>query len=225
MYTISNFQEAVQQGTGMGGYVWVALIIFFLMVFLGWLVSSKGWLKKEEAPAAAGHAPASTDHAAPESHATHAAEPQHLESAHGIIPPSDWESPEHGASASTAQEDLHGQPAQTELLSSEPAPARKALVPSGVEAAPEAKESAPDDLTILEGIGPKVAKVLAGAGITTFDGLAKAEFSRVRAALDAAGYKYMEPAGWIEQAAVAARGDMQGLKKLQGELKGGRRIP
>jgi hypothetical protein len=33
----------------------------------------------------------------------------------------------------------------------------------------------------------------------------------------------MDPTGWIEQARLAARGDMEGLKKMQAELKGGRR--
>ena len=62
MYTISNFQEAVTQGAGMGGYVWVALIIFFLMVFLGWLVASKGGLKKKETPAIIDREHDSNDH-------------------------------------------------------------------------------------------------------------------------------------------------------------------
>jgi len=44
-----NTIRILEEG-GVGGYVWVALVIFFLMVFLGWLVASKGWLKKEEEP-------------------------------------------------------------------------------------------------------------------------------------------------------------------------------
>jgi predicted flap endonuclease-1-like 5' DNA nuclease len=82
---------------------------------------------------------------------------------------------------------------------------------------------AQDDLTSLEGIGPKVAKVLAGIGITTFDGLARADYAHLKTSLDAAGYKYMDPAGWIDQARFAAKGDMVGLKKLQDTLKGGRK--
>jgi hypothetical protein len=34
----------------------------------------------------------------------------------------------------------------------------------------------------------------------------------------------MEPAGWVEQAKLAAVGNEEGLQKLQGELKGGRRV-
>ena len=82
---------------------------------------------------------------------------------------------------------------------------------------------AEDDLAVLEGIGPKVKKVLAEAGITTFSQLAQAESEKITAILDAAGLQMMDPAGWIEQAKLAAEGDMEGLKKLQDELKGGRR--
>ncbi len=88
---------------------------------------------------------------------------------------------------------------------------------------PEALPAA-DDLTTLEGIGPKVARLLEGIGITTFKGLAEADLGKLREALDSAGYRYMEPAGWVEQAALAARGDTEGLQKLQETLKGGRKM-
>lgn len=81
----------------------------------------------------------------------------------------------------------------------------------------------PDDLTKLEGIGPKVARVLNEAGITTFAALAQANPSELQKALSAAGMQMMDPEGWIEQAALAAKSDWEGLQKLQEELKGGRR--
>jgi hypothetical protein len=81
----------------------------------------------------------------------------------------------------------------------------------------------PDDLTILEGIGPKVAKILNETGILSFADLAGANADEVEKVLDAAGLQMMDPAGWIEQAKLAAKDDMDGLKKLQDELKGGRR--
>jgi predicted flap endonuclease-1-like 5' DNA nuclease len=154
MYSMRILEEGGEQ-LGIGGYVWVALLIFFLMVFLGWLVASKGWLKKEEE---ASHQPHDTNH--------------HQEAA---------------------------------VKSS-------------------AHHSAKDDLTILEGIGPKVAKVLTENGISTFAELATADKAKLRSLLDAAGYKYMEPAGWIDQAALAAKGDSEGLAKLQATLKGGRKV-
>lgn len=87
----------------------------------------------------------------------------------------------------------------------------------------EAHESHADDLTKLEGIGPKVAKVLNGAGIHSFADLARAKAEEVQKALDAAGLQMMTPEGWIEQAKLAEKGDTEGLKKLQDELKGGRK--
>jgi hypothetical protein len=81
----------------------------------------------------------------------------------------------------------------------------------------------PDDLVTLEGIGPKVARVLNEAGIQSFADLAEAKADEVQKVLDAAGLQMMNPEGWIEQAKLAAKGDMVGLKKLQDELKGGRK--
>lgn len=80
-----------------------------------------------------------------------------------------------------------------------------------------------DDLTKIEGIGPKVAQVLNDAGITTFEGLARADSGEVQNVLDAAGLQMMNPEGWIEQADLAAKGDWEGVRRLQEELKGGRK--
>ena len=80
-----------------------------------------------------------------------------------------------------------------------------------------------DDLTTLEGIGPKVSKILNSAGIHSFADLAKANDKEVDKVLDEAGLHMMDSAGWIEQAKLAAKGDTEGLMKLQDELKGGRR--
>lgn len=85
------------------------------------------------------------------------------------------------------------------------------------------EHAAEDDLVSLEGIGPKVAKVLKEAGISTFAALAEAEAANVQGILNAAGLQMMNPEGWIEQAKLAAKGDKEGLAKLQSELKGGRR--
>ncbi len=80
-----------------------------------------------------------------------------------------------------------------------------------------------DDLTKIEGIGPKVAKVLSDAGITNFEALSNADPSEVKTVLNEAGLQMMSPDGWIEQAELAANDDWDGLQKLQDELKGGRR--
>jgi hypothetical protein len=79
-----------------------------------------------------------------------------------------------------------------------------------------------DNLEIIEGIGPKVARLLNAAGIVSFDDLAHASPDKVAEPLKAAKLTMMDPAGWIEQAKLAAKGDMDGLKKMQDAMKGGR---
>ncbi len=81
-----------------------------------------------------------------------------------------------------------------------------------------------DDLTVIEGIGPKIASILQSAGITTYAQLAETDAERLRAILEAAGsrYRLANPATWSEQAALAASGDWVSLQQLQGRLIAGR---
>lgn len=101
--------------------------------------------------------------------------------------------------------------------------------PEQVEVMVEAEESKPrrkkvaDDLTKIEGIGPKTIKLLNRAGIETFEDLAQAKAADVQKLLDGAGLQMMNPEGWIDQAKLAAKDDWDGFEKLQRELKGGRR--
>ena len=94
-----------------------------------------------------------------------------------------------------------------------------------VEVQPEAPaaQKSSDDLTVLEGVGPQVAKILTEAGYTSFADLAKADAAEVDKVLDANKLQMLDSAGWIDQAKLAAKGDMEGLAKLQDELKGGRK--
>lgn len=82
----------------------------------------------------------------------------------------------------------------------------------------------PDDLTVIEGIGPKTASVLIEAGIGTYAQLAAADPAEIERVIRAAGLRLGDPATWPEQAALAARGDWDGLATLQASLKGGRRV-
>lgn len=82
----------------------------------------------------------------------------------------------------------------------------------------------PDDLKIIEGIGPKIAELFIAAGISTFAKLAATDVAKLREILDAAGSKFAshDPATWPQQAKLAAEGKMDALKALQDELQGGR---
>ncbi|MBK8616238.1 MAG: hypothetical protein IPN96_03805 [Anaerolineales bacterium] len=90
------------------------------------------------------------------------------------------------------------------------------------EARSHSKKDA-DDLVKIEGVGPKVVKVLNAGGITTFDELAHAKIVDVQKMLDDAGLQMMNPEGWIDQAKLAAKGDWKAFEKMQSELKGGRK--
>lgn len=84
--------------------------------------------------------------------------------------------------------------------------------------------SKPDDLVIIEGIGPKIARILQENGINTFDDLVAADLNRVKEILHQAGLgNIANPATWAEQAQLAASGRWDELKTLQNSLKGGRR--
>ena len=96
-------------------------------------------------------------------------------------------------------------------------------VPSEMSVHHEEPVVVPDDLIRLEGIGPKVARLLNEAGITTFAALAAANPVELQKTLRAAGLQMMDPEGWIEQARLAAQGNWADLEKLQSELRGGRR--
>ncbi|MBF2798966.1 hypothetical protein INT81_06290 [Riemerella anatipestifer] len=81
-----------------------------------------------------------------------------------------------------------------------------------------------DDLTLIEGIGPKVAELFAGAGITSFADLAKKTKEELEAILDPNGavYAAMDPTTWPQQAQLAADGKFEELETLKGQLKGGK---
>lgn len=82
-----------------------------------------------------------------------------------------------------------------------------------------------DDLTKIEGIGPKMSQALITAGIETYAKLAKASEEQLTQAINDAGMRLAPSLGtWAEQASYAAKGDWVGLEKLQDELQGGRRV-
>ena len=80
-----------------------------------------------------------------------------------------------------------------------------------------------DDLTIVEGIGPKIAELLAARGIQTFAELAVTPVDRIAAILHEAGphFRMAVPTTWPEQAKLAAHNRWTELKTLQDALDGG----
>lgn len=81
-----------------------------------------------------------------------------------------------------------------------------------------------DDLTLIEGIGPKVAELFAEAGIKSYADLAKKTKEELEGILDPNGavYAAMDPTTWPQQAQLAADGKFDELETLKGQLKGGK---
>lgn len=88
----------------------------------------------------------------------------------------------------------------------------------------KAEDAKPDDLTKVEGIGPKINGLLQDAGIRTFRQLAEAGVGRIKDVLIEAGgsYKSKDPGTWPNQAELAANGKWDELKELQDRLNGGK---
>lgn len=80
------------------------------------------------------------------------------------------------------------------------------------------------DLKVIEGIGPKIEKVLRNAGVQSYSDLAQLTSVRIRQILDAGGKSSQlhDPGTWPDQAKLAAAGRWQELHEWQKELDGGR---
>jgi ABC-type antimicrobial peptide transport system permease subunit len=81
-----------------------------------------------------------------------------------------------------------------------------------------------DDLTVIEGIGPKISGLLKEKGVTTYKALAKLDSVAIAKILKQAGITLADSSTWPEQAGLLAEGKMKELKALQANLKGGRRV-
>lgn len=126
---------------------------------------------------------------------------------------------EPSASAAPAKQMTAKKPAETKTEAK--ATTAKTSAKSGAKATPATAKA--DDLTLVEGIGPKIADLLKAAGIASFADLAASKPAAIKAILEAAGKRYQmhDPATWPKQAALARDGKKAELEKLQAELKGG----
>ena len=97
-----------------------------------------------------------------------------------------------------------------------PALQRAAASPAGFQ---PYQAPAPDDLTLIYGIGPKIASVLNASGITTYAQLYETGAAQVREILGAADIRLAQPETWMEQARLAAGGDFELLKDYQSQSK------
>lgn len=121
----------------------------------------------------------------------------------------------------------------TQPVEEKPAEAA-AVAPEPVEPQPEAapvpatspfldEADSLDDLTIIEGIGPKISSALREAGINTFQKLADTSPARITEILKAAGFTLFDASTWPEQASLIVAAKWTELRALQEKLIAGRR--
>lgn len=89
-----------------------------------------------------------------------------------------------------------------------------------------AEVEAKDDVAEIEGIGPKIAGLLAARGIVSLSWPAKTRFGDLQRILEAGGprFRLAEPSTWADQAVLAAASGLAWLRDLRGELLGGRGV-
>lgn len=116
-------------------------------------------------------------------------------------------------------------PAEEAVAEAMAAPPQGRNAEADAQAADEAIEDAgmADDLTRIEGIGPKYSETLIAAGVNTFQEIVNLDIAGLEKVLDDAGMR--RPASldsWVPQAAFAVRDDWDGLAAFQETLNAGR---
>ncbi|MEN9413199.1 MAG: hypothetical protein RLZZ342_286 [Candidatus Parcubacteria bacterium] len=107
------------------------------------------------------------------------------------------------------------------LMESHCAPAVKTPAATAPIVLPQSMR--PDDLKLIEGIGPKIEKVLQEAEIKTFAQLASKTAQELRAVLDVYGdrFGFAATETWPKQAALARDGKFPELEEYKKRLYGG----
>jgi predicted flap endonuclease-1-like 5' DNA nuclease len=80
-----------------------------------------------------------------------------------------------------------------------------------------------DDLTAVEGIGPKISDIIRADGVTTWRSLSLTSPGHIKELLDAAGPRFQmhDPGTWPTQAGLLADGRWEDFVALTAELDGG----
>jgi small subunit ribosomal protein S2 len=89
--------------------------------------------------------------------------------------------------------------------------------------APTKVKSKSDDLTKIEGVGPKAAEALTNAGMGTYSDLAKGDADKIKEVLTEASSRmaHLDTTSWPKQAQMAADGKWDELKVWQDNTNGG----
>lgn len=199
---------------------WIWLLIAIAIILLLWWLASRSKNKKAAAAAAsvtaaATTAAAATSHAAKEASDKVKAEAEHLKAEHeqhkAQKAAAEAAAKFSRASASAPKIDFGGGAAGLPDLE------------AGRAAIGHSKKLDPNDLTVVEGIGPKISSILNQGGISTWHDLAATDPSEIQDLLHQAGpqYNIHQPHTWPQQAALLKNGQWDEFNKLTAQLKGG----
>jgi predicted flap endonuclease-1-like 5' DNA nuclease len=133
-----------------------------------------------------------------------------------------------GGEAEVVQQAREGEPIAEEQVAEQsaappiPQPSEAEVLADAAQAHPE-ETGKPDDLTVIEGIGPVISRALIAAGYNTFRKLAEADPDHLRDVLQTAQVRVIGRSfeTWPRQAAYAQVGDWDALRAYQTSLKGG----
>jgi large subunit ribosomal protein L17 len=81
-----------------------------------------------------------------------------------------------------------------------------------------------NDLTVIEGIGPKIAKILSDKEVTNFKALIATPVENIKTWLKENKLPFIDPSTWAEQAQLINAGKMEEFEDLKKVLKNGKRV-
>lgn len=195
---LSLIHPLAQNGPRNSGFPnWlIFLILLIILVVIIWYISRP---KKE-----------------PDQEVQMAAKPEGEETAVSPQPPPAKEEP----AAKTVPPPPEPEPEPVAAAAPPPEPEPEPVAPP-----PPPEPAKPDNLKKIEGIGPKIERILNEAGITTFSQLANASVAELNKIVrEDAGITIAYPDTWPKQAKLAAQGDWAALESYQNALHGGREI-
>lgn len=207
--------------TLMKGLIWVLLAVL-LGIVVGWLLRSVAAKRQVERARAANLGTAERDELEQLR--------QRLVDLEPVAAERDRVRSESEAAGGGAPDETSAEPSPAAPSVSSPASSSEPSDDTGPDlsaaAAVIGKRIVADDLTVVEGIGPKIAELCHGIGIRTWSDLAETEVSLLRTMLNDAGqrFKAHDPGTWPQQAALLASGAWQEFAALTDQLEGGRPV-
>ncbi|HVV95945.1 MAG TPA: hypothetical protein VHC92_02260 [Rhodanobacteraceae bacterium] len=129
-----------------------------------------------------------------------------------------------GANETPAQQATATAEAQHEALVSAASAPPARVIDVGAARAAGFNLKHDDDLTIIEGIGPKIDDLFHANGVVSFAQLARLGVPEMLEILERGGphFQLANPGTWAQQAALASENRWAELKRLQDELISGR---